>query len=84
MEERVIWVWCSENLSSHDINNWQMIRKLLKLNERNGDYIIEFQSHRESHEFQSSLENKGWQLDNEVSAGTPNVACWKQSFALID
>lgn len=81
MSESLIWVWCGENVSNHDLNNWHMVRRLLELSKHNGDYIIEFTSRAELLEFEANLKAKGWQLDNETSQNTPHVTCWKRALA---
>jgi hypothetical protein len=81
VNESLIWVWCGENVSDHDVNNWQMVRKLLELVERSGDYIIEFMTHAELREFETNLQAKGWQVDNDAAQNTPHVTCWKRALA---
>jgi hypothetical protein len=84
MSESLIWMWCGENVSKHDANNWHMVRRLLEVSKRNGDYIIEFTSRAELQEFEAKLLAKGWQMDEESSQNTPNVSCWKRALAYSD
>jgi hypothetical protein len=84
MDESIIWVWCGENVSTHDLNNWYMVRRLLEVSKRNCDYIIEFQTCTELEEFEANLRMKGWQIDAESSQSTPHVTCWKRAFAFTE
>ncbi|MDQ7024450.1 MAG: hypothetical protein Q9P44_02710 [Anaerolineae bacterium] len=81
MDESTIWVWCGENVNSHDLNNWHMVKRLLEVSKNNGDYIIEFQTRSEVLEFEVNLRNKGWHIDAEASQNTPHVTCWRRAFA---
>ena len=81
MSESLIWVWCGENVSKHDVNNWHMVRRLLEVSKRHGDYIIEFKTRAELQEFEAKLLAKGWQIDVDASQNTPNVSCWKRALA---
>ena len=81
MSESLIWVWCGENVSSHDQNNWHMVRRLLEVSKREGDYIIEFMTRAELQEFEAKLQAKGWQMDDAAAQNTPHVTCWKRALA---
>jgi hypothetical protein len=84
MSESLIWVWCGENVSNHDQNNWHMVRRLLEVSKRDGDYIIEFMTHAELKEFEAKLQAKGWQMDDAATQNTPHVTCWKRALAYSD
>lgn len=84
MSKSQIWVWCGEDATKHDVNNWHMLRKLLELNTRNGDYIIEFMCRDEQMEFETQLKNKGWQLDVAATENTPNLNCWQRELAFTE
>lgn len=78
MRQQVLWVWFGEDVSDHDLNNWQLLRKLLQMRPADHQEIMEIESGAELARLEGQLLADGWVLDAAATHDTPRVTCWRK------